>query len=146
MSMKFTPVGDTKGHLQVGSGLPVEIDTAGNLSTPGNVRAAPATADGDVVTFEQAFGVGQTWQNVTDSRAVGVTYTNLTGKTIWVHASAAIQSDGFIQLLTNGVVVDRAQNTDGRRSSVTGPIPPGETYSFLTQFGTFSEWYFSELR
>lgn len=52
-----------------------------NTLTSTSATQALTAAQGKVLN-DQAFGVGQTWQDVTASRAKGVTYTNSTGKTI----------------------------------------------------------------
>lgn len=142
MTVKITPVGSTEGHIQVGSGLPIEIDTAGNLSTPGNVRAAPATADGDAVTFEQAFGVGQSLVNVTGSRAYNTVYTNTTGKLIGVQITAQnIGADGIITGYVNDVAVQTATfPTTGVVIGVQFSVPPGGTYKVGTAATNLVRW------
>ncbi len=135
MTMKFTPVGDTKGHLQVGSGLPVEIDTAGNLKAAGKVQAQPAIEAGDVVTFEQAFGVGQTRQNMTAQRTLGVTYTNTTGKPIGVemHAVGTSSASAHLQITVGSstLAMNYVRN-NGEILSVNAVVLPGESYSYST--------------
>ena len=131
MTVKITPVGSTEGHIQVGSGLPIEIDTAGNLSTPGNVRAAPATAAGDVVTYEQAFGVGQSWQDVSVSRAAGVTYTNTTGRPIVVQVFGVTSNvGGYYSLFVDGQVASVATYPQFAPANlgVQALVPNGSSY------------------
>lgn len=137
MSMKFTPVGATKGHLQIGSGLPIEIDTAGNLSVPGsidtggNIKSPPATEAGDAVVYEQAFGVGQDWQLLTGSRTYGATYTNSTGRSIVVRIrfQASVAGFGWPIIQVDGVDLFGDSTTDGNEySTVEAIVPPGSTY------------------
>lgn len=83
-------------------------------------------------------GVGQTWQDVTGSRAVGTTYTNSTGKPITV----IIYHTGTTKFVYVGGVAIGSTNT-----TVTMPftivVPNGVTYS--TDAGTtIVKW--SELR
>ena len=52
-----------------------------NTLTSTSTTEALTAAQGNVLN-DQAFGVGQTWQNLTSSRASNVTYTNTTGKPI----------------------------------------------------------------
>lgn len=136
MSMKFIPVGETKAHLQIGSGLPVEIDTAGNLKAAGKVQGQPATEAGDVVTFEQAFGVGQTRQVVTGSRAKLTTYTNLTGKcilaSIYGEPPTSANPNSYVLIIRNGIQSGIARpRPDGLGSYFIDLIIfPGETYAY----------------
>lgn len=55
--------------------------TAGSLLVVGATKAALGA---DVAGTSQLLGVGQTWQDVLGSRALNVTYTNSTGKPIFV--------------------------------------------------------------
>ena len=57
-----------------------------NTLTSTSTNQALTAAQGKVLN-DQAFGVGQTWQDVTASRALGTTYTNSTGKPIEVSIS-----------------------------------------------------------
>jgi len=99
----------------------------------------------DIVEGGNLFGVGQTWQDVTGSRAVGTTYTNSTGKPIMVSTVGtvlALYTTG--SLIVNGLTLDTYQafvaNANG---TVCGIIPNGATYS-TTGFVAMSSW--KELR
>ena len=75
-------------------------------------------------------GVGQTWQNVTASRVTGTTYTNSTGKPIFISAYGVFISNNTTTLVINGVNVQ----LDGVDQGFTYPkvvaiIPNGATYS-----------------
>ena len=87
-------------------------------------------------------GVGQTWQNVTASRALGTTYTNSTGKPIMVGVgcySAGIA--GTVQPTVNGIVLP--SGADYGEGGVYFIVPNGATYSiYSTQ--TLKIW--AELR
>lgn len=78
-------------------------------------------------------GMGQTWQNLTASRASGVTYTNSTGRTIQVSAWSvssgvvAYTVDGRI----NGSSIDTQKhyaNGAGYSSCIHLTVPSGATY------------------
>ena len=58
-----------------------EVPHAGRLKTVGGQSII---GSGDIPS---GVGVGQSWQDVTSSRATGVTYTNTTGKPITVSAT-----------------------------------------------------------
>tara|TARA_R110000787_G_scaffold55939_2_gene128790 strand:+ start:383 stop:787 length:405 start_codon:yes stop_codon:yes gene_type:complete len=88
----------------------------------------------------QSLGVGQTWQDVTGSRSSGVTYTNSTGKPIFlsIYSSAA---DGTYTITVDGIVVvrDREVNVDITHITI---VPNGSTY-LISLAGTIT-W--NELR
>jgi hypothetical protein len=87
-----------------------------------------------------SLGVGQTWQNLTASRALNTTYTNTTGKPIAVSIGGG-QSGGSVDLIINGVTM--GGTALGNQSQVFGVVPVGATYSTTT--GTnYNYWY--ELR
>ena len=83
-----------------------------NTLTSTSTTQALTAAQGKVLN-DQAFGVGQTWQDVTASRAKGVTYTNSTGKTIQLLINASFDT-GSITL--NGLNI---------------PIEDGTAYGFI---------------
>lgn len=80
-----------------------------------------------VATESQVIGVGQTWQDVTASRASGVTYTNSTGKPIQVVVEANSSTTSTFTI--NGVAV--------AKYSLFGTyvIPNGITYSSVPSSG-----------
>jgi hypothetical protein len=49
-----------------------------------------------MAVFNESFGVGQTWQDLTSSRASGVTYTNTTGKPIQIYIMTGTESTPLI--------------------------------------------------
>ena len=88
------------------------------------------------VQSDAGVGYGQTWQDVTATRAAGTTYTNSTGKPIMVLIRAN-SSTGY--LLTNGVQFPYSGTASTQTSVI---IPNGGTYSYPTS--TFNLW--AELR
>lgn len=90
----------------------------------------------------QSIGVGQTWQDVTASRASGTTYTNSTGKPIQYYVSFAYVGNGTASLTVGGVVVNSFTfSLGGTGASLSAIVPAGSTYSAS---GTMSRW--TELR
>lgn len=80
-------------------------------------KAALTAAQGKVLN-NQAFGVGQTWQDVTSSRAKNTVYTNNTGKPIEVAIKVAYQDDdGGLTITVGGVDIGKVQ---GNAPSGTG--------------------------
>lgn len=77
----------------------------------------------------QLLGVGQTWQNVTGSRAIGTTYTNTTGRAIVVSVN---NNSGTTSVLTvGGVQVGRVgQYTGGEGYQLCAVVPNGATYVY----------------
>ena len=86
----------------------------------------------------QGIGVNQTWQDVTASRAVGVTYTNTTGKPIQV----AYTSWGLALILVNSLEIVKSQSGNWI-VSFSFIVPNGATYK-ITDGSMGTHW--SELR
>ena len=110
----------------------------------GNVAINPSNA----ATIAQStdLGVGQTWQNVTGSRSSGTTYTNNTGKPIYIKVSSNYtSSSNTLFLYVNGVEVQQIQqDADGSVNAWADLIvPSGSSYRINSSNG-FSNW--SELR
>ena len=89
-------------------------------------------------------GAGQTWQDVTGSRAANTTYTNSTGKPILVWVGFAVVAGGTISYLINGVIVAYNATIDvGDTVPVSFIVPNGATYRCNTT-SALNRW--SELR
>lgn len=117
-------------------------NTLTSVSTSQASTAAQAKALND-----QAFGVGQTWQNVTSQRQIGQTYTNNTGKPILVSISGG-GVDGYFILMCNGLVVSSTGNPGGTGNDVnfvSAIIPIGSSYS-LDSKGGINTITWAELR
>jgi hypothetical protein len=110
-------------------------------STSGNVL----TSNGTTWTSAAAtsIGVGQTWQNVTGSRALGTTYTNSSGGPIQVHVQGVGSPSGAVlKAYINGTYfADSGVNYNAgiaSRPQFSLIIPNGVTYRFdsFTDGGT----------
>jgi hypothetical protein len=127
-------------------------------SVNGSVTLVPEDGTGNAnVTvprggFSSGLGVGQTWQDMTASRAAGVTYTNTTGRSI----SISIYCSGgtaaaYTYLYINGVSFGyQGTGSTGSASIYAGTIvseviPNGSTYS-ITVGGTQGLQLWWELR
>lgn len=92
-------------------------------------------------------GVGQSWQNVVGSRAIGTTYTNSTGRSIQISIAVQLGPNATGYLVIGGNQVNRGSNPFGDRSiNVTqffAIIPNGVTYA-VTGFNGITFWW--ELR
>jgi len=83
-----------------------------------------------VSSANTAIGVGQTWQDVTSSRANATTYTNSTGRSIFVSVLINLASNQSQDLKVNGVVADAAGTGTNIVINVMlkAVVPPGATY------------------
>jgi hypothetical protein len=125
----------TAGELVFGLSLPSGNGTNGQaLTTDG--------AGGSSWSTLALLGVGQTWQNVTASRAFGTTYTNSTGKPIEVVIAFANPSPGQSGVLTvGGVAIQFGQINSAYINLASGSaiVPLGATYVFNTTT-TLIQW------
>jgi len=125
----------TAGELAFGLSLPSGNGTNGQaLTTDG--------AGGSSWSTLALLGVGQTWQNVTASRAFGTTYTNSTGKPIEVVIAFAFPGAGAAgQFTVGGVLITFGQVNSAYIQLASGSaiVPPGATYVFGTNT-TINQW------
>lgn len=91
---------------------------------------------GGQVIQTPALGMGQTWQDVTASRAVSTVYTNTTGRSIHVKINFNNGGTTFYSFLTvAGRVVSKFGNSDAGCNvnaffwTLEAIVPPGATYS-----------------
>lgn len=95
-------------------------------------------------------GVGQTWQNVLASRALGTTYTNSTGKPIFVSIYCAGQPNHCEwELIVDGVSLGHqgvvSVASAGMRATMSAIVPNGSTYRAVNiNNATLTSW--AELR
>ncbi len=110
-------------------------------TTAGIWATAPSTiqvAGGSAMQGLMTLGHGQTWQDVSASRAASTTYYNTTGKPIVVNSSNTLGNNATY-LTINGV-----SNVCYGVGFVIGIVPPGQSYSITYSAGAKSAWY--ELR
>ena len=118
-------------------------------ATAGTWVTAPTLIQGyggQAMAAMQSLGFGQTVQNVTGSRSLGVTYYNTTGRPIFVHLNCQMSvANNTVVLTVNGVNYSSgAAGTAGYNESVCAIVPPGGSYSGGTTNATLIQWY--ELR
>jgi hypothetical protein len=131
----------TKAGILTFSSSPIApTPTAGDNSTKVATTAFCASQD---------LGVGQTWQNVTASRTAGATYTNTTGKPIFVaYNNIKVGSNG-VKITVNGLPLystvynSISANHDG--NVITFIVPNNSTYRADATEGTL-EFLWYELR
>lgn len=90
-------------------------------------------------------GVGQTWQNLSASRAPGVVYTNTTGRPIMVNISAN-PTGSTISASVDGVQVGITTTVSGYSNYQTMSfiVPAGSSYTTSAVAGSINYW--AELR
>lgn len=97
-----------------------------------------------------SIGFGQSWQNVTGSRALGTTYTNTTGRTIVLNTNITIAGGSFpvSTCLINGTITlaGSAVASSGTASIGNFTVPPGATYQLGVSAGTGTIVLWNELR
>ena len=123
-------------------------------ATAGTWATAPTLTQGvggQALASMQSLGFGQTWQNVLGSRAAGTTYYNTTGRPIFVSIFApnAGSPNNTAILTINGISVAETEGdtTNGTATgTVSGPVPPGGSYSVALSGRTLSGGIWAELR
>jgi hypothetical protein len=136
------------------SSLTILGDTSGSV-----ILQAPAVSGSTTITLpattgtaaltNQVIGVGQTWQNVTASRAIGTTYTNSTGKPIEVIVACTGNGvNGLFGVTLNGVVTVYSPSTYSASvwTSMSFIVPDGNTYVLSQQGSNVTLQAWAELR
>lgn len=118
-------------------------------ATAGIWAAAPSAVQGiggQALAAMSSIGYGQTWQDVTGSRASGTTYYNTTGKPIAISIRIGITGTSTNYLAVNGVTI--AQNSGNGTGSgvaqIVAIVPPGGNYLYTAGGGSVIAW--NELR
>lgn len=92
-------------------------------------------------------GVGQTWQSVTGSRAIGTTYTNSTGRPIAVSVIINTTTSAITQLVIAGIAIAKINTgVAGGSQYLTGIVPAGATYAIQNVAGSQTVDNWLELR
>jgi hypothetical protein len=117
----------------------MKIDPSGNLTVTGSITGTGGVTGG--------LGTGQTWTDVTASRAGGTTYTNSTTKPISVLIVGTFSSGtGVVSVSVGGVLAGQSQyvSNAGWLVVCTTIVPPSSTYVATFTGSTKTSWY--ELR
>ena len=131
------------------SSVVISGNTSGAITLAAPAVAGTNTATLPVATGELSMlgGSGQTWTDVTASRAGGTTYTNSTGKPILVVVTVN-QTGAFVldyTVTVAGVVISRAYaGTSGQQTTAYIPttfiVPNGSTYLLTMTAGVLNKW------
>ena len=139
------------GYAAVGTGWTVELHHSGNLlQTTGTSTDLPMSQAAVTNAINSSsIGVGQTWQNVTASRAFATTYTNTTGRPITVNVGTVRRPDitATMTATVGGVSFDVDFTSSGAQNRLIGVfiVPSGATYQVSTD-QAFSLQQWMELR
>jgi hypothetical protein len=115
------------------------------ISGTNNYQIANTTfVNNAISTIGTGIGVGQTWQDVKVNRAIGITYTNSTGKPIYI--SICGLSNGYpIVITVDSVVLFGTFTATGANynTHMSLIVPNGSTYK-MTNCASIYTW--AELR
>jgi len=119
-------------------------DETGTVVSTGSVAVVTETMLAAAVV---PLGVDQTWQNMTGSRVLGTTYTNSTGKPIYVMITAATGSTR-VNLMVNGTQfgIPDVSSAGNANEQISFVVPNNQTYALTANAGTMTFVYWSELR
>ena len=137
----------TSGIVEVSGRITTTDLTVTNTisGTANNALNLGGTAAASYAQTSTVIGVNQTWQNVSASRAASTTYTNSTGKPIFISVRWD-RDDGTLELTVDGLLIGRTGQTAGPVSyTLTAIVPAGSTYMAATT-GSGGTLYWHELR
>lgn len=98
----------------------------GNLVSTGDTGTVTSTM---LATAATPIGVGQTWQDLTASRALSTTYTNSTGRPIAVSVQNAANGSWSSALLVDSITVSGSYFISGGGTmTMFAVVPAGSTY------------------
>jgi hypothetical protein len=118
--------------------------TSAEVANRSNVNAYVTPANTSSIAQSTDLGVGQSWQNVTSSRSLGVTYVNNTGRPILVVVSMS-DARGNNYVLINGVNIGDIDTKATTGDRMTFIVPISNSYRIEVGLGgTISTW--AELR
>ena len=132
-----------KTDLKDASTVQKGVVQVNNTLTSTSTTQALTAAQGKVLN-DQAFGVGQIWQNVKSSRISGTTYTNTTGRPIEVFIEVSSADVETHSIEVGGVILCSGDwGITGMKPNVSFTVPAEATYKFTS---TTSILRWSELR
>ena len=130
-----TSVNVTSGFSALSfSGGPITSTGTIQLNTNGGSPTTFLRGDGTwAVPAVTGLGYGQTYQDVTSSRANNTNYTNNTGKPIWVSvlSSGSASNAQTNRLYCDNIIIADMNNDSNFQALLTGIIPPGSVYKVI---------------
>lgn len=120
---------------------PLATETKAGITKLKNVINAKQTdaavtekAVSDAIEANKGIGIGQTWQDVSAQRQVGVTYTNTTGRPIQLNIGFLRSGDWWAYFIINGISI---KPSAGGYSPI---IPPNNTYKLIIKGANNLVW------
>jgi hypothetical protein len=107
-------------------------------ATAGTWATGPTTVQGiggEALASLSGFGVGQTIQALNASRAIGTTYTNSTGRPIFVMANIGSTGAAVASAQLNALQIGAVSIPAGGFGSFQWMVPPGATYGIAVSSG-----------
>lgn len=101
----------------------------GFTTLAGDIKTAEIITTENIASYQSGLGVGQTYQDVTASRAFGTTYTNSTGKPILV--IVAMDNHDVTCVMTptvGGVDLPSTSTSWNNRVPLSFVVPSGTSY------------------
>ena len=135
-SVIYSTTARTNVAYRVVGFLEITNTTAGTWLAPTLIQGG----GGQALAALSSLGYGQTWQDLTASRATATTYTNTTGKPIFVYM-VGVWSAGTVEV--NGLALTVGTTQNHGQSLV---VPHGVTYRVTGWVGTASAVKWVELR
>lgn len=124
----------------------IAYDNTASGLTATDVKGAIDELADEKLDAASAFGVGQTWQNVTGSRTSGVAYTNTTGRPIMLSIYWNAPSSVQVTIGVDGNAADDSgNNVAGEYSTSRAVVPAGSQYA-INGSGGFTIGSWRELR
>lgn len=115
-------------------------------NTNSNYTLTLPTATGTAALTSDVIGVSQTWQNVAASRALGITYTNSTGKPIAVSAQVQSTTNGTNTIVIDGVTAVQTVTSANLGTAMFAIVPNNSTYVVNNNQASKSIIAWAELR
>ena len=121
---------DSSTRTVTGTGGSLEASTLSQTPNASLTGMTGTVGSGVTIGSDVALSFGQTYTDVTSSRAVSTQYTNSTNKPIFVQIVATTGTGGDMRLQIGGVNPPAAiyVNASNGRSSLSGIVPAGATY------------------
>jgi len=123
------------------------VSFTGNIT--GNASGSSGSCTGNAATATlatnvlNALGNGQTWQNVYASRVLNTTYTNSTGKPIFVNVNLQALTGTISATVTvNGVALPYylVSSSGASQGSASFIVPDGQTYAVSATNAGIASW------
>jgi hypothetical protein len=145
--VKMTGASNTlvnSASLVTGRGANIPV-VAGDTFLMRSTAANTVEIVGGLFLVDRAIGSGQTLQSLLGSRAVNTTYTNSTGRTIFVLASINVASGSNVLLQLDGASIGNFANNGTGATVLYCPFPVKDGMTYRLQGGV-SAAYWGEFR